>query len=327
MPGPRDGATVAAVVDVGSNSSLLLAVAVEATGRARALDEALVTTRLGAGLRIGGTLDPAARARASAAVVDLVTRARAVGADRVWAFATGAVRRALDGPAFAAELAAAAGVPVEVLSGEREATLAYRAAVYGLGCGDTPVLVTDIGAATTELTTGRGDAIAAAVSVPLGALALTEAHLHEDPPGARAVAAVVAAVDAALSGVPSLVSARGRAPSLIASGGTATALAAIDLGLARYDPSRVHGHRLGRDVVAALAERLIRMPAAERAGLGGLDPGRAAILPAGALVLDGILRHANAGEVLVSDHGVRHAYLRERLADVGVTADLRSLWS
>jgi exopolyphosphatase/pppGpp-phosphohydrolase len=69
------------------------------------------------------------------------------------------------------------------------------------------------------------------------------------------------------------------------------------------------------------------MPAAERAGLGGLDSGRAAILPAGALVLDGILRCVDAGEVIVSDHGVRHAYLRERLAAAGVAADLRSLWS
>jgi exopolyphosphatase/guanosine-5'-triphosphate,3'-diphosphate pyrophosphatase len=311
---------VAAVLDVGSNSSLLLAVAVDATGRARALAEVLVTTRLGAGLHEGGVLDPAARARTHAAVADLVGRARQAGADRVWAFATGAARRAVDGRAFAAELALTNGVPVEVLSGDREATLAYRAAVHGLGGPDAPVLVTDIGGATTELTDGCGDAIVATASVPLGALALTEAYVHD----ARAL---VAAVDAALADLPLLASARGRAMSLIASGGTATALAAIDLGLTCYDPARVHGHRLGRDVVAALAQRLLRMPAADRPGLGGLDPGRAAILPAGALVLDGVLRHADARDVLVSDHGVRHAYLRERLADAGVTADLRSLWS
>ena len=320
MSGPRDDATVAAVLDVGSNSSLLLAVAVDATGRARALDEALVTTRLGAGLRAGGALDPAARARTHAAVADLIARARAAGADRVWAFATGAVRRAVDGPAFIAELAEANGIPVEVLRGAREATLAYRAAVHGLGLDDAPVLVTDIGGATTELTTGRGDAIGTTASVPLGALALTETYVHD-------AGAIVAAVDMALAGIPSLASARGRAKSLIASGGTATALAAIDLGLTRYDPARVHGHRLGRGVVAGLAERLLRMPATERAGLGGLDPGRAAILPAGALVLDGILRCVDAGEVIVSDHGVRHAYLRERLADAGLTPDLRALWS
>jgi exopolyphosphatase/guanosine-5'-triphosphate,3'-diphosphate pyrophosphatase len=327
MPGPRDGRTVAAVLDVGSNSTLLLAVAVDAAGRARAVDEALVTTRLGTGLRAGGYLSPSARARTHAAVDDLVGRARAAGADRVWAFATGAVRRAADGAAFAAELSAAAGIPVDVLSGEREATLAYRAAVTGLDGADVPVLVADIGGATTELTVGRGDAIAASVSLPLGALALTETHLQGDPADAGAVAAAVAAVDAALADVPVLASARNDATSVIASGGTATALAAIDLGLTRYDPSRVHGHRLGCDVVAALAERLVRMPAAERARLGGLDPGRAAILPAGALVLDGILRHARAREVRVSDHGVRHAYLCERLAGDGVTADMRALWS
>lgn len=328
MPGPaRDGETIAAVLDVGSNTALLLAVAVGPGGRTRALDEALVTTRLGAGLRAGGALDPAARTRTLSAVLELVARARAAGADRVWAFATGAARRAVDGAAFAAELAAAADVAVEVLSGAREAELAYRAVVHGLGCGETPVLVTDIGGATTELTVGRGAAIAAAVSVPLGALGLTEAHLAGDPPAASEVAAVVAAVDTALAEVPALRWALAEVVALVASGGTATALAAIDLGLVGYDPKRVHGHRLGRDTVAALAERLVRLPAAERGRLGGLDPGRAAILPAGALVLDGVLRHAGAREVRVSDHGVRHGYLRERLAGDGVTADLGALWS
>lgn len=317
MAVPRDGSTVAAVLDVGSNSSLLLAIAVDASGRARALDEALVTTRLGAGLRAGGTLDPDARARTRAAVADLTSRARGVGAERVWAFATGAARRAVDGHAFAAELAAANAIPVAVLRGDEEAALAYRAAVHGLGLDDAPVLVVDVGGATTELTTGHGDTIVATASLALGALACTEAHGGD-------AGAIVADVDAALAEVTSL---RGGARSLIASGGTATALAAIDLGLTRYDPARVHGHRLGRDVVAALAERLLRMPAAERAGLGGLDPGRAAILPAGALVLDGVLRHADAGVMRVSDHGVRHAYLRQRLQEAGVVADLRSLWS
>ncbi|TMA98913.1 MAG: hypothetical protein E6J70_13955, partial [Deltaproteobacteria bacterium] len=98
MMGPAGGApagvgrrgTVAAVIDVGSNSVLLLAVAVGADGRARPVDAALETTRLGTRLTDGGALDPAARARTVAAVEALAVRARRAGAERVWAFATAA---------------------------------------------------------------------------------------------------------------------------------------------------------------------------------------------------------------------------------------------
>ncbi len=66
--------------------------------------------------------------------------------------------------------------------------------------------------------------------------------------------------------------------------------------------------------------------AARTTSPGVLDPGRAAILPAGAIVLDGVLRAVGATTVTVSDHGVRHAYLRERLRALGVAADLGALW-
>jgi exopolyphosphatase/guanosine-5'-triphosphate,3'-diphosphate pyrophosphatase len=94
-PGPA-GPRPAAVIDVGSNSVLLL---VAAGGRV--LDEAVETTRLGTGLFEGGRLDPAARARTLAAVERLAARARAAGARAVWAFGTAAMRRAADGAAFA----------------------------------------------------------------------------------------------------------------------------------------------------------------------------------------------------------------------------------
>jgi len=110
-------AAVAAVIDIGSNSVLLLTVAVE-RGRARVLDQALAVTRLGTGLRPGGRLDADALARTRDAVVAFAARARARGAPRVWAFATAALREAADGSATAGAIAATAGVPVEVLSGD-----------------------------------------------------------------------------------------------------------------------------------------------------------------------------------------------------------------
>src|SRR5262249_53118802 len=174
--------TVAAVIDVGSNSVLLLTVAVDGRGRARAIDEALATTRLGTGLVGGGRLDAPACTRTREAVVGFAARARQRGAIRAWAFGTAAMRDAVDGSAFARDLEAAASVPVEVLSAESEARLAYAAVVHGLGVESGATLVADVGGRSTELTLGRGERVAAAESLPLGALALTEASLRGDPP-------------------------------------------------------------------------------------------------------------------------------------------------
>lgn len=313
--------TLAAVVDVGSNSVLLLVAALGADGRLRAVDAALETTRLGAGLTNGGALDPAARARTGDAVRALVARARGQGASRVWAYATGAVRRARDGGAFAAELAVMAACEVEVLSGEREAVLAYAAIARGLGVRG-PLLAVDVGGATTELSLGRGEQVEDSVSLPLGALALAEAWEAGDADGgcARAVDAIRAdRVDAVLART-SLPARAGRRHALLAaSGGTVTALAALDLGLEGYDPARVHGHALDPARLGALAAR-------GRTVAGVLDPGRARILPAGALVLARVAAAAGAERVLVSDHGVRHAYLRERLAAEGARLDGEAAW-
>jgi exopolyphosphatase/guanosine-5'-triphosphate,3'-diphosphate pyrophosphatase len=311
MPARGGGeALIASVVDVGSNTVLLLTLRVAPDGRASALDAALATTQLGAGLRDGAPLDAAARARTREAVVEMTRRARARDARFVWAFATGAARRASDGHAFAAQLAREAGCSVEVLSGEREAVLAYAAMTHALGGDERSCLAVDVGGATTELTLGQGAAVEAMVSLPIGVLALTEQR-----------ASAPALVDAALATTDVPARARAEAAAVLASGGTATALAALDLGLSSYDPTRVHGHRLAVAHLAALAA------GAEQVAGNVLDPGRARVLPAGACILERVVRAAGAATVRASEHGVRHAYLRQQLAEEGVEADLRTLWN
>jgi exopolyphosphatase / guanosine-5'-triphosphate,3'-diphosphate pyrophosphatase len=302
----HEPAPIAAVIDIGSNSVLLVTVMVDPGGSARVLDDALLTTRLGSGLRAGGRLTPDACVRTAEAVTAFAARARARGARSVWAFATAAVRDAVDGKDFARAVGEAAGVPVEVLPAEREATLAFDAVRTGLRLGAAPLVVADVGGRTTELTLAVGDEVLAVVSLPLGALALAEAHGTE-------LAALRAAVDATLAAGELPARARALGARCAASGGTATALAALDLDLPRYDGVRVHGHRLSASTLDTLATRLAAMPAETRTALPSLDPGRAAVLPAGAVVLGRLVRALGATEIVVSDQGVRHAYLREAL--------------
>jgi exopolyphosphatase/guanosine-5'-triphosphate,3'-diphosphate pyrophosphatase len=321
----HEPARVAAVLDVGSHSVLLLVVAVDATGRVRVRDEAMAITRLGEGLRPGGRLDAAAAARTAAAVRALAARARAAGAADVWGFATAAVRDAADGAAWIDALAAALGLPVTTLSGAREAALAWSAMRGVADDGSAPCLAADLGGRTLELSLGRGRRPDAVVSLPLGALVLTETYLHADPPSADEVRALVADADRRLAGED--VVGRARGAVLVASGGTATTLAALDLGLARYDRHAVHGHRVPVRALGALADDLATRPLAARCALGPVDAGRAAILPAGALVLVRLAAAVGAGELRVSDRGVRHAYLAERLREAGTAVAAEAAWA
>jgi exopolyphosphatase/guanosine-5'-triphosphate,3'-diphosphate pyrophosphatase len=315
---------VFAVLDVGSNSVLLLTVAVE-RGRARLVDEALATTRLGTGLLAGGIIGDEAAARTCEQVVALTQRARTAGASDVWAFATGAARHAANGVAVVRALGDASGVAIEVLSGVREAELAYAAALLALPLSGAPLLVVDAGGATTEVALGRGAAVWQCESHAVGALALTEAHVRGDPPSPAEMASLGESLRATFAAARVLAAGRAAGAQMVVSGGTATTLAAIDLGLASHAPARIRGHVLTCRVIAATAHRLAGLRVSERLEVVRLDPGRAAVLPAGALLLAEAAAAAGVDSVRVSDFGVRHAYLHERLAAGGISVDWSSL--
>jgi exopolyphosphatase/guanosine-5'-triphosphate,3'-diphosphate pyrophosphatase len=101
---------------------------------------------------------------------------------------------------------------------------------------------------------------------------------------------------------------------LVGVAGTVTTLAAIALELDDYDPSRVHGHVLEKDVVCAIRERLAHLPLAERRNVTGLDPRRADVIVAGALIVEAVMTFSGNETLIVSDRGVRWG-LAEELAD------------
>jgi exopolyphosphatase / guanosine-5'-triphosphate,3'-diphosphate pyrophosphatase len=194
-----------------------------------------------------------------------------------------------------------------VLSGEDEARLAYAAASLAAAPA-VDRLVVDVGGGTTELTRGRGPAILECVSLPLGALALTERHGVDVAARAATIADTLAT-----TALPS----RATDATIVVSGGTASALALIDLDLPAYEPWRTHRHRLA----------VARLPAlASRGHDAGIDPGRARLLPAGAAVVAGVAHAVGRADVVVSELAVRHAYLQERLAAEGVAVDFGAPW-
>ncbi len=296
--------TVAAI-DVGTHT-ILAAVGRARDGRLELLANRQCFARLGEGVRATGRLRGEAIARAVTALGEARALAQEHGAE-IAAVGTRACREAVNVEEFLGPAAMALGATVEVIPGEREAELTFRGASSGLDLAGA-VLWVDVGGGSTELIHSMDGALQRAVSTPLGAVALTEAHLVSDPYGVEEPAAVRRRAREELARV-----AGRRGGAVVGIGGTATTFAAIELGLASYDGSRVHGFRLARARLVEQIARLAARTAAERRQVAGLEAERAPVIVAGGIVLDEVLDRAGSGMLIVSDRGVRHGVLLDRL--------------
>jgi exopolyphosphatase/guanosine-5'-triphosphate,3'-diphosphate pyrophosphatase len=147
--------------------------------------------------------------------------------------------------------------------------------------------------------------VVASVSLQLGCVRLTERHLASDPPSDDEVATARRTVDEQLALADASLAEHdvevAAAASLVAVAGTATTLGALHLGLDTYEETAIHGVRVPADALRELATRLVAMPAAERARLGPMQPGREDVIHGGALVLDAVTTRYGFAEVVVSE--------------------------
>jgi exopolyphosphatase/guanosine-5'-triphosphate,3'-diphosphate pyrophosphatase len=302
-----------ATIDLGSNTVRLLVADVEPGARGwRVVDADQRVTRLGEGLAASGRLGEAAAARTAAAVGEYVARARRAAARRVAIVATSAVREAANGREFATALERATGEQVTIVSGAEEAALTLAGVLGGLDDGRAPqtaTLVFDIGGGSTEYILARDREPVTTISLRLGVVDLAERYPFPRPidwARYRAMQAEIAArLATELPGEIRLAH-PGR---LVGTAGTATTLAALDLGLQQYDPGRVQGHVLARGAIERLLTRLGALTVAERGALPCLEPGRADLIVPGMAVVLATMDLLSAGHVIVSDWGLREGIL------------------
>jgi exopolyphosphatase/guanosine-5'-triphosphate,3'-diphosphate pyrophosphatase len=289
------------VVDLGTNSTRLLVADVDA-GVVREVERELRITRLGEHVDARRVLLPTAIARVRNVLVDYRRAAEALGAERVLALATSAVRDAENGEAFLGEIEWSYGFATRLLSGDEEALLTFR----GVSCGrpvENETLVVDVGGGSTELVLGGPDGVAFHASLDLGCVRLTERFLAGDPPSAEELAACRAAVRALLEErVPESV----RPAAAIGVAGTVTTLAALHLGLPEEDPAVIHGHVLPAAWVEAEVERLGALTVEELRAEPGVHPERAPVLVAGVVVVAETLRHFGLDALEVSEQDILH---------------------
>jgi exopolyphosphatase/guanosine-5'-triphosphate,3'-diphosphate pyrophosphatase len=294
-----------ATIDLGTNTVRLLIAEVSGPRRWRVVQAEQRVTRLGEGMALSGRLGEAPAARTAAVVSEYAARARRAGAERIEIVATSAVREAANGREFAAALERTTGERVSVVSGEREAALTLAGVLAGVGDTGGDSIVFDIGGGSTEYILARAGATVAAVSLRLGVVDLTERHPFPGPVKPARFRALLDEIAARLAaGIPAAIR-TARGSRLIGTAGTATTLAALDLGLSAYEPQRVQGHTLTRLAIEAQLARLGALGVAQRAALPCLEPGRADLIVPGTAIVLATLALLGTDRVVVSDWGLR----------------------
>jgi exopolyphosphatase/guanosine-5'-triphosphate,3'-diphosphate pyrophosphatase len=299
-----------AAFDVGTNT-VLMAVAEPAPdgGLVPVLERADIT-RLGEGVATTGRLSAQGLERTVAAITRFADEARAAGAGAFVAGATSAAREAANGSQLVSAVRERTGIQVEILSGDEEARLAFRAVQEDFGQCALELAALDIGGGSTELVFGpaRG-APTYRRSVDVGSVRLTERFVTRHPIPEADRRMIREHVRRAFRDVPPAATGA-RAVAIAA---TATSLSAIASGLAAEEgPAHQAFAPLRLSALESLAEMLCGMSLEERRRLPGLDPRRADVICAGAYVLIEALQRLGISECLVSDRGVRWGLLWER---------------
>jgi exopolyphosphatase / guanosine-5'-triphosphate,3'-diphosphate pyrophosphatase len=264
---------ICACIDIGSNTTRLL-VADATSGSLKELVNQRAFTRIGKSLRGGDGTIPAEKIAETAEVVRTQAAvAREVGAERLVAVATAAIRQAPNREELRSAVAEAGSVELDVLSGEEEARLAFVGATRTL-VQPPPgtIAVVDVGGGSSEIAVGEADGrMAWSASFRIGSGFLADSYLRSDPPSVKELQKVRDHVAGALEGLEAPP-----ADSAVAVGGTATSL------------RRVLGAELSHETLERGIRVLSTTPIAEVAERFELDPERVRLLPAGILVMEAL---------------------------------------
>jgi exopolyphosphatase/guanosine-5'-triphosphate,3'-diphosphate pyrophosphatase len=294
-----------AAIDVGSNTILLTVAEYDPEAGLVVLEEGEDQPRLGAGLSETGRLGQGAILRALRTLTTMSATCRRLGVQRLAAVATAAVREADNGAEFV-ERARRLGIPLRIISPDTEAALSYRSAAYHFPGGGRR-LVADIGGGSLELSGATNGRVSLTLSLPLGAVRLTELGLSLERLRDH--------ISRGLSGTIHL--AEWADSTLIGSGGTFASLAAMVLAR-RNSPagSPVHGTVVTAEEVEQLLGTLAALSPEQRRQTPGLRPERADIIVAGLAVARQLLEGVAAKGVTVSGFGLRDGLLLQMIGVV-----------
>jgi exopolyphosphatase/guanosine-5'-triphosphate,3'-diphosphate pyrophosphatase len=300
-----------AAVDIGSNS-VRLKIARLQTGRLRPLHEDREVTRLGEGVFRSGFLTPESMAETVKVLRRFHRATQQIVTDTVRVVATSALRDARNSQAFMEWVRSATGWRVEVVSGVEEARLIHLGLVSTPRADNAPTLMIDLGGGSCELTVSQRGHIRDAVSLPLGAVRLTDEFLPHDPARKGELKRLRGFIAREVNRVAARLGAA-RIQNVIATSGTAAALAAVAMHLRRS--GKRERPVVTKAEMARTAKRLARLPLEERRSIEGIGPRRAEIIVAGAIVYQELLDRLHLKAFRYSPLGLRDGILAQMAAD------------
>lgn len=269
------------IIDIGSNSIRLMKCDGENC------DKKVITTRLAEGM-VNGILADESIARSVSAIADLVNNFKG---EAIYAYATEAVRSAVNKADFIERVRKACGIDIDVLSGENEAKCSYYGAMNGFPRLNGLSAVVDIGGASTEIVIGDGGEPVYAKSAPCGIVRVKDNCAEDDNRINKFLEEKLIAVHKNAV----------HADRLIGIGGTITSLAAMALELKVYDRDIVHGYTLERERITELKEIVKTTPIEKRINILGLNPTRTQTIYQGINILERVMDIIGADEVIASE--------------------------
>lgn len=303
-------ADVAASIDIGTHSVLLLVAKKTSKGEIESISDKIEITRLGEGLQSSGKISAEAEERTIRAIKKHLDVCNHFGAEKVKAVGTAALRKAKNARDFISRAKRELALDVEVISGEKEARLTYEASALDFG---KSITVLDIGGGSTEFIFGPPPLNLK--SVQAGCVTLTERFFKSDPPLSRQISSLRSHLRTLFSANVDTT----ETPStneVIATAGTATSIMAMIFELEPYDGRMVHGQKLSIEALEELIKSMQKKSIAELKKIKGLMPERAHVILCGAVILHEAMRHLECKEVTISDRGVRWGVVYETLGIV-----------
>lgn len=309
---------VLAAIDIGSNS-VRLKIASLTRRRLKTVHEDREVTRLGESVFKTGMLAPDAMARTVKVLRRFHKAIQAHGATAVRAVATSALREARNAPSFLEWVLSATGWKLETISGLEEARLIHLGILGNLRGTRSPMLLMDLGGGSCELTVSVQRHIRVTVSLPLGAVRLTEEFLRHDPPKKNELASLQRIIAQRIGRVAPRI-ARAGVKMMIATSGTAAALDAMFKARLGGSKREKVSAQVPRKAVVKLAEMLAKRNHQQRASVPGLGTKRAEIIVAGATVYAEVMERCDLPSFLCSPLGLRDGLLAQMAAEQHLSA-------
>ena len=299
-----------AVIDIGTNSIKFHIAEKDAKGKwSVVLDESNIS-RLGEGLQATGRISPEAMERNVNVVTEMAQSAREQEVSDLVAVGTMCLRTAQNAQEFVKRVNDACDATVEIIPGEEEARLAYLAVKSGIGLQKGKLVIFDTGGGSTEFIFGKDEQIKKRFSLNVGAVRYTEQILVSDPVRQDELNNAIAAVEQDFA--EDLQFEGMGVNALVGMGGTVTNLSAVKHQLAQYDPDVIQGSVLELKEIERQMTLYQSKTVAERREIVGLQPKRADVILAGAIIVSVIMKKAGVNSFTVSDRGLRHGLVVDR---------------